>query len=452
MISADAPPRILIADDNPDDRALVVRELSRQHPAAELHPVGAPGELEAVLASGPVTLAVVDYSLGWTNGLELLDRLRGKDPDCPVVLFSGSIGDEGAADAIKSGFDDFVLKSVARLPRLSASVAALLKQRADRKARRRAEARYQALLESTTVALFACRRDGRFENGNEALLRLLCIGSVEELRGRSILEFAGSAAVLDAWQRMTGGAAGGIGGIEVELNGCPEPRWALLDAHPADEARTQIEGVMTDVTRLRGALDERNALLGEVHHRVHNNLQIVQSLLAFQARRFSSSEVRAAFDEVGARIHTLSLVQQQLYQAEDYSAVDFGAYLETLVGALLRLRNRAELKSEFDLEPIRLPINKAMPLGLIANELLTNTLKHAFPDGRAGVIRVGFKREGDRAVLTVSDNGVGVSLEPQESEGDGLGSRLVPRLARQLGAEIATQSDGGYATRVSFGL
>jgi|GEM_PF-6777886 len=451
MPTSNLPLRVLIVDDNPADRALVVREVRRDNPDAEIAEAGTPAELDAALAGDRLSLGIFDYSIGWTNGVEVLKRMRAIDPDVPVILFTGSLGEEEAADAIKIGFNDFILKSIDRLPRLRASIDALLKQKAERQARRRAEARYKALFENVTVGLFAARNDGTFLEVNDALKRRLCLAEGADVTSNRIVDFLASADAREAWRKLAAGeTSDGITGLEVELTGCDEPAWALLDAHPVDGSRRQIEGVLTDVTELRNALEQRGALLGEVHHRVHNNLQIVQSLLAFQARRFTDPTVRAAFDDVASRIQTLSLVQQRLYRSEDYTAVDFGGYLQSLAEALLRLRSRTNIAVSFDLDPVRVPIDKAMPLGLIANELLTNTLKHAFPDGRSGEIRVGFKREGERVALTIEDNGVGMSLEPRETEGGGLGTRIVPRLARQLHAEITTASDGGYSTTVRF--
>lgn len=444
------PLRVLIVDDNPDDRALVAREVLRDHPSAEIVEAGTPAELEAAIAEDRISLGVFDYSIGWTNGVEVLARIRSIDPDTPVILFTGSLGEEEAAEAIKIGFNDFILKAVDRLPRLRASINAFLEQKEERQGRRRAEARYRALFENVTVGLFATRNDGTIEEGNEALVRQLCATSIDELRGRHILDFVKSDQAREEWRKMASGESpNGITALEVELNDCDGERWALLDAHSADAARVQIEGVLTDVTPLRKALDDRAALLGEVHHRVHNNLQIVQALLAFQANRFADPVVRQAFNEVSTRIQALSMVQQQLYQSGEYSAVNFADYLRSLVEALVRLGARPEVHVAFDLQALRIPIEKAMPLGLIANELVTNTLKHAFPAGRGGAIRVGFRRDGDHMVMTVADDGVG-SPKPSGSEGGGLGSRLMPRLARQLDAVITATSNEGYATTVRF--
>ncbi|MBB5713190.1 sensor histidine kinase [Sphingomonas aerophila] len=451
MPDATTPFRVLLVDDNPGDRALVVRELRRDHAAAEIIEAGTPEELAQALSGDGFSLGVFDYSIGWTNGVEVLKRMRAIDPDVPVILFTGSLGEEEAAEAIKIGFDDFILKSIDRLPRLRSSIDALLKQKAERQARKRAEARYRALFQNVTVSIFATNNSGEFQDANSALARQLCLPSVESVEGRSILDFMVSEDAQTLWRKMaTGELADGISGLEVELKGCPEPSWALLDAHPVDESRRQIVGVLTNVTELRNALEQRSVLLGEVHHRVHNNLQIVQSLLVFQARRFNDPAVQAAFTEVASRIQTLSLVQQQLYRDEDYSAVDFPGYLKSLVDALSGMQDRPEIDLLLDIEPIRVPIEKAVPLGLIANELLTNAMKHAFPDSRAGELRVSFKREGERIALAVADNGIGITSEPKGGEDSGLGSRLVPRLARQLQAEVTTASNGGYETVIRF--
>ncbi len=441
--------RILLIDDDPNDRALVRREVVRDHAGAEIVEVESDIHLRHALSSGRIDLAVVDYSLGWTNGLTIVQRIRAVDPDCAAIMFTGTLGEENAVEAMKAGLDDYIVKDPARLPRLRASIHSLLQQRDQRAALRRAEGRYRALFEKVTVGLFACAHDGRFEHGNPALLTLLGVPNVAALRGLNLLDLIPSQDIRRCWQSLPKGAIASLETRLIRPDGTA--MWVLLDAHPASEGAVgAIEGVVTDVTPLRTALEQKTILLKEVFHRVYNNLQIVESLLAFQERRFKDPEIRAGFREIGARIRSLSLIQQKLYRGDDFQTVDFAGYLTDLTTALVRAYRRSEVTAQLELDPLALVIDRAIPVGLMANELLTNALKHAFPHGRTGRVRVILRVEEEGEVaLTIADDGVGVAGPVFAAQG-GLGSQLVPRLAGQVQARLEEDRGHGFAVTVRF--
>jgi PAS domain S-box-containing protein len=341
-----------------------------------------PESFERALATGVLDVAILDYSLGWTNGMRLLARLRERQPDTGAVLFTGSLGEEEAVEAVKGGFDDYVVKDAAKLPRLRASIESLVKRTAERRAARRTRERYRELFEFVTVGVFACSEDGMFEDGNPALLRKLGGLRLEELQKVNILDIVQSEEVRSRWATLGDEPLlrHETGLIRPDGN----PMRVLLDIRRGGDFA--VEGVMTDVTALREAVEQRETLLREVYHRVYNNLAQVEALLHLQGRRFEDPEVRRAFKEVGERLRSLALVQQKLYSGKDYRRVDFGDYLRELVAGLQGLSRRPEIQTDVDAEPLSLDLDRAVPLGLIANELLTNAYKHAFPEGGAGRI------------------------------------------------------------------
>jgi two-component sensor histidine kinase len=449
--------RVLIVDDNPADRAIARREILRDHPGAEVVEIDRPETLDAALAAGEPDLAVLDFSLGWGDGVAALERVRRAAPDVPAILFSGSLGEERAVEMMRAGFDDFVLKEVGRLPRLRASARALLGRREERRARRRAEARYADLFRSVTVGVFACGPDGALEEANPALLSMLGIEDPAALGGTDLRRLLGAESPGGA-ESLAGALAGlrerGAARAEVSL---PRPGGGTLRALVevrAVGAGAGYEGVVTDVTALRASIEQREALLQEVFHRVYNNLQQVESLLDMQGRRFADPEVRRAFREVGDRTRALALVQRRLHLGGDYRTVDFAAFLRDLVDALESRAAGADLRVRADLAPLSIEIHRAIPLGLVAHELLANSLDHAFPGGRPGRVDLRLARGPDGAVLLeVSDDGVGPGgAVPPGSDpaaaGGGLGSRLVPSLARQLGASVTVEAGRGLSTVV----
>jgi two-component sensor histidine kinase len=310
--------------------------------------------------------------------------------------------------------------------------------RKDGRETRRGEARYRNLLDTVSIGLFACHADGRFEDGNPALLDLIGVDA-GALPALNLLVLAGSDELRDHWRARTS-----LHGFEVGLTR-PDGRRieVLIDTSP--RGRT-IDGLMTDVTALRDAVRQKDALLREVFHRVYNNLQQVEALLNLQGRRFADPEIRRAFKDVGDRLRSLALVQQKLSQGGDYRRLDFAAYLQDLTAAIAAMARRPEIEIALDAEPLAVEVDKAVPLGLIANELLTNAMKHAFADGRSGRIDVVLRLEPEnRLRLEVADNGIGA--DPKlVAQGSGLGARLIPNLARQLSADMTVEAIGGLRT------
>jgi PAS domain S-box-containing protein len=438
--------RVLIVDDNPADRALSRREALRVDPAAKIFEADSPDSFEAALASGPLDVAILDYSLGWTNGMKLLQRLKQRQPDTGAVLFTGSLGEEEAVEAVKSGFDDYVVKDIRRLPRLRASIESLAKRTAERRAARRTRERYRELFEHVTVGVFGCAEDGLFEDGNPALLNELGV-DLDQLQQVNMLQIVQSEEVRRRWPTL--GEEPLLRHETGLVRPDGKPMRVLLDIRRGQDF--PVEGVMTDVTALREALDQRETLLREVYHRVYNNLAQVEALLHLQGRRFEDSEVRQAFKDVGERLRSLALVQQKLYSGQDYRHVDFGDYLRELIAGMQGLNRRPEVRVEVDAPPLVLDVERAVPLGLIANELLTNAYKHAFPDGRQGLIIVRLTAAEDLGRLSVGDDGVGMR-EGSPAASRGLGSQLMPNLVRQLGGAAESRSEGGLLVTVSFPL
>jgi two-component system, sensor histidine kinase PdtaS len=197
--------------------------------------------------------------------------------------------------------------------------------------------------------------------------------------------------------------------------------------------------------RIQAALREKDILLGEIHHRVKNNLQIIYSLLNLQSARITDPVALDMLRDSQNRVRSMALIHQTLYGSRDFARVDFALFIDTLLPVLADSYgiNPGRVSVRVDVEPVRLPINTAVPCGLVVNELIANAFKHAFPGQRSGEIRVALTRQaGDEALLSVSDNGIGLP-EHIDAEGSGsLGLQLVNLLANQLsGAITISRSD-----------
>ncbi|WP_018412210.1 sensor histidine kinase [Methyloversatilis thermotolerans] len=238
--------------------------------------------------------------------------------------------------------------------------------------------------------------------------------------------------------------------VEIGLNPMPTEGGTLVLASIVDiTERKRAQQV------LEQALLEKTVLLNEVHHRVKNNLQVITSLLNLQANNADDPRLRDILSESQNRVRAMSLTPQLLYERKDFSKMDLGDYLyrlpQLLRGSYRESASRIELRLERPDTPVYLDLERAIPCGLLVNELVTNAFKHAFPPPRHGEITIELAREEDGSVtLTVRDDGVGLpddfSLESVKS----LGLQLVPLLTDQLHARLDMPTGGGAHYRINF--
>ncbi|TET41497.1 MAG: hypothetical protein E3J66_05270 [Dehalococcoidia bacterium] len=230
---------------------------------------------------------------------------------------------------------------------------------------------------------------------------------------------------------------------------------------PEQEETVQI--ISEDITerkraeeRIKASLEEKEVLLQEIHQRVKNNLQVISSLLKLQSRDIKDERYAEMFNESQNRIGAMALIHEKLYQAEDLARIDFGGYIKSLVRGLSSVyraeAGRIVLRTE--VEDIRLGVNYAMPCGLIINELVSNSLKHAFPKGKKGEITVAMQPLGENEVeLVVSDNGISIPENLDFRNTESLGLQLVTILAEdQLEGQIELDRTEGTKVRIKFSV
>lgn len=204
---------------------------------------------------------------------------------------------------------------------------------------------------------------------------------------------------------------------------------------------------------LRLALREKELLLRELHHRVKNNLQVVSSLLNLQASRIESKEVKSLFNTARNRITAMSLLQEQLYRSEDFSGVKLKEYVQTLMSFLFRsyLKGEHGVILQVDVSETTVTLEEAMPLGLILNEVVSNSLVHALKGRPEGRIAVRIEECGEELRLEVEDDGVGMGPSFDSEISEGLGLQLVSSLAGQLLGSFEFQKpDSGPGTLFSL--
>jgi two-component sensor histidine kinase len=207
--------------------------------------------------------------------------------------------------------------------------------------------------------------------------------------------------------------------------------------------------------RLATLLAVRTASLNEIHHRVKNNLQIVSSLLRLQSGKFTDPAVLDVFTECRERINAMARLHEQLYNEAGRSLVDFAPHLRELAEMLVHSHKPPGCKLTFNLHADQVPLNldQSILLSLIANELLLNSLKHAFHGRAAGELHAELRAAPDRITFTIRDDGIGFVLTAAETEKrGGSGMELVRAMSRQLGGELVVNHPpaGGICATISF--
>lgn len=218
-----------------------------------------------------------------------------------------------------------------------------------------------------------------------------------------------------------------------------------------DELRRRARESRELTARLQRGLREKEVLLQEVHHRVRNNLSVIVSLLSLRAMKMEQNEeVVQAFEESKERIRAMALVHSRLYESGDFSHIGTVDYIGTLANEISRSRDpQGRVGLEHDLQPIKVDLNRAIPLGLIVNEALTNAYNHAFDGVPNGKIRLTFRKDAEnRCCLAIRDNGRGI--DATGSPRHGLGMTLIEELTKQLGGELHIRSEHGLSVEVRF--
>jgi PAS domain S-box-containing protein len=204
---------------------------------------------------------------------------------------------------------------------------------------------------------------------------------------------------------------------------------------------------------LRRALEDKNTLLKELYHRVKNNLQLVNSLFNLQVRTLPEGEARVALLEAGGRVRAMALVHERLYQSRTLSSISLDDYIGQLCDQLARAASAAQRGIDVRVQavPLDIGLDTAVPLGLLLNELISNSLKHAFPDGRHGsiTVRVGHAAHGTVRV-EVADDGIGLPPGIDQTNTQTLGLKLVAALSNQLRATFSLQNRGGTLATLEF--
>ena len=200
---------------------------------------------------------------------------------------------------------------------------------------------------------------------------------------------------------------------------------------------------------IRETMLEKDTLLREIHHRVKNNLQVISSLLSMQGRFTNDPNIESAIRDGKDRVKSMSLIHQNLYQKDNFKGVDIQDYFTKLFKSLFSSYNinPDKINLNINIAPISLDVDSIVPIGLVVNELVSNSLKHAFPDQRAGNISVSLTEDVDKILLIVQDDGIGIDMDQLE-DNESIGYTLIETFKNKLNANVEISGDAG--TKISL--
>jgi two-component sensor histidine kinase len=226
----------------------------------------------------------------------------------------------------------------------------------------------------------------------------------------------------------------------------------VLDIYLVRVMVQTAERLQTARARADALAERQRTMFAELQHRVANNMQFVSSLLLLQKRRVAAdpASAPAALDEAADRLRTMARIHRRLHDPAA-SGVGFGQHLREICADLLDATGARNVVCLLEAQPAELPVDTLIALSLIAAEAVTNSLKHAWPEGGPGTIRVSLERpEPGRVALSVSDDGRGLPAGRGPASGGGLGHRIIAGLAQQIGGELSVSAEGGTTTSVVF--
>jgi PAS domain S-box-containing protein len=374
-----------------------------------------------------------------------------------------------AEDALQTAYSELEQKVKERTVELSTLTESLRKEIAERNRVMEqlvtSEEKYRTLVEQIGDIVFHVDKDGFITYISPHVLENM--GMREEQVGKiNIFDLAPASyrdqirEVLDP-ARATHAA---IAGFELVLPLPSSDKTVIYEVNAAPTFTKAGEyygysGIAREITErknlqntVNASLKEKEILLKEIHHRVKNNMQVISSLLNLQVKLMKDEKSREALLESQTRVMSIALVHEKLYQSKSFAEIDYHDYLKKITENLLQSYGvpRGKVRIEVHGENIVLPLGKAIPVSLIINELVSNSLKYAFPGDRTGVILIEINKKGDRYTLIVKDNGVGLPEGINLDKIQTLGLQLVNSLVGQLIGTIVLNRSGGTEFRIDF--
>ena len=328
---------------------------------------------------------------------------------------------------------------------------------------RESEEKFRNYIERAPDGVFVADAAGRFIEANESACRITGY-SREEIERMSVSDLLAEESLkegMDHFTRMldTGAAVSDLWHRKKDGSRC------CLTVHAVRLSETRILGFCKDITerrqaedKLKSLLREKDLLVKEVHHRVKNNFMVVSSLLGLQAQQIEDESAQKMFMESRDRIRSMSLIHERLYQSRDFTHIELSEYIRTLADDIFRsyATNKSKVLLTVEADDIAIEVDRAIPCGLVLNELITNALKYGFPPGWKGDARIEVtlrRIAGNGIQLAVKDNGAGLPADFDISKTESLGLKILQILVEdQLAGKLNVARGGGTQISVQFSV
>jgi len=480
--------KILLIEDDKVDQMAFKRFADQKDFPFEYRICGSISEGLEALKTEKFDVILSDYFLQDGTAFDILSDISG----IPLIVVTGTGNEEIAVKAMKMGAYDYLIKDVEgyyfkvlpvtvgnALNRFEAEQKLqkyyekledevekrtrkykkeILQRKQAKESLKASEEKFRTITEESADAIFITDKEGCYRYVNKAACEMLGY-TYNELIRMNIRDLASeetAAASMNEFGQLT--KTGRLYSelelkkkdgtlIPTDLNAVVLPDGFIYGSCRNISDRKRAEKQVMDNLR------EKEILLKEIHHRVKNNLSIIISLLNLQSRRIKSKDqALEAFQVSKDRIYAMSLVHEKLYKAENLSHIDMRGYFESLSNALVGAHSEEkEIRFEIDADDVFLDIDKAIPCCLIINELLTNAIKHAFPDKKTGLIKIRFKRADEKAlILSIEDDGIGLPADVEIDQADTLGLQIVRLLTGQLDGFFQIAKADGACISISI--
>jgi PAS domain S-box-containing protein len=458
--------RALMVDNSENDVLLIIRELKKGGFNPFYERVETATAMEKILQDKQWDVILCDYKMPQFSAPLAIDVLKKTDIDIPLIIVSGSIGEDAAVECMRLGAQDYIMKG--NLSRLCPAIARELEEAEVRNKQKQAEENFRRSLDDLPLGVRIVTMDGETLYANKAILDIYGYDSLEELKTMPVERRYTPESFAEYQIRKEKRKRGDHTPSEYDIgivrkNG--EARYIhVLRRDVLWNGEKQFLVLYNDITdrkqaeeRFLASLREKDILLKEVHHRVKNNMQVISGLLELPATIGGGQERRKMFRESQNRIQAMSLVHEKLYGSKDFAKIDLAGYVRTMSRDLFQSYKinlgQIDLVVKTDGD-VYVDINKAIPCGLILNELISNALKHAFPGNRHGELKVIINKTKDTGIeIIVRDNGVGLPYDVDVINPRSVGLHLVNGLVKnQLDGQIKFRRGVGAKISIKFPL
>jgi hypothetical protein len=318
------------------------------------------------------------------------------------------------------------------------------------------EKEYRDLVDNALLGIYKADKNGNILFANDSIIKMFGYDSNEDIRNFNISSLYKNLDDRDIILKKLV-KNGKLEEYEVKM---VKKNGSILNIMASATMNGEtISGMTMDLTdqkkaqnQIKRSLEVKDMLLKEIHHRVKNNLMVISSLLNLQSRYIKDEASKSIFKDSQNRARSMALIHELLYQSSDLKRINFGIYINKLTNELFNvyITDPNKIKLNMDIGDIMLDINTAIPLGLIVNELVSNSMKHAFPNNKQGKIYIKFNLDNGDYSMIISDNGVGFPMDYNIQDGDSLGLKIVNSLTEQIEGEIKIEISNGTKFIIKF--